>query len=166
MNKRNDDMAYVFRPIGILKTPYKSKSGVPIQGVFDRESGGEAEIFEEYAPGLQDIEGFSHLIVIYVFHLSQGYDLVCKPYMEEKRHGVFAIRTPRRPNPIGFSVVRLLKKADRILYLSEVDMLNGTPILDIKPFVPRFDHRPDARVGWMQGTFRDEKYRKVSDDRF
>ena len=166
MSKRGKVMEFMFRPIGILKTPYPSKSGVPIQGVFDPESRGEAEIFEEYAPGLKDIEVFSHLIVIYVFHRSQGCDLVCKPYMEDKLHGVFAIRTPRRPNPIGFTVVRLLKKADRILYLSGVDMLDGTPILDIKPFVPRFDHRTDARVGWMEGTFRDAKFRKVSDDRF
>jgi tRNA-Thr(GGU) m(6)t(6)A37 methyltransferase TsaA len=107
MSKRIREMEFRFSPIGILSTPYQSKSGVPIQGVFDPESRGEAEIFEEYAPGLKDIEGFSHLIVIYVFHRSQGYDLVCKPYMEDKLHGVFAIRTPRRPNPIGFSVVRL-----------------------------------------------------------
>lgn len=159
-------MEFRFKPIGILMTPYTSKSGVPIQGVFDPQSEGKAEIFEEYETGLKDIEGFSHLILIYVFHLSQGYELVCRPYMEDKLHGVFAIRAPRRPNPIGFSVVRLRKREGNILHLAQVDMLDGTPILDIKPFVPRFDHRPDARVGWMDGTFRDEKHRKISDDRF
>jgi tRNA-Thr(GGU) m(6)t(6)A37 methyltransferase TsaA len=157
---------FEFAPIGILKTPYESKSGIPIQGVFDADSEGEAEIFEEYEDGLKDIEGFSHIIIIYVFHLSEGYDLICKPYMEDKFHGVFSIRAPRRPNPIGFSVVKLKKKKGRTLYLSEVDMLDKTPILDIKPFVPKFDHRERVRVGWMEKTFRDKNHRKISDDRF
>jgi tRNA-Thr(GGU) m(6)t(6)A37 methyltransferase TsaA len=157
---------FEFVPIGILKTPYESKSGIPIQGIFDPASDGKAEIFEEYEEGLTDIEGFSHLIIIYVFHLSEGYDLVCKPYMEEKLHGVFSVRAPKRPNPIGFSVVKLKKRKGRILYLSELDMLDNTPILDIKPFVPKFDHRTGVRVGWMENTFRDETHRKVSDDRF
>lgn len=157
---------FTFRPIGILRTPYSSKSGVPIQGIFDRKSRGRAEIFGEYEPGLQDIEGFSHLILLYVFHQSRGYDLICRPYMEDKLHGVFSIRAPKRPNPIGFSVVRLDKREGSILFLAEVDMLDGTPLLDIKPFVPKFDHRGDARVGWMEGTFRDMKRAPVSDNRF
>ena len=157
---------FTFQPIGILKTPYQSKSGVPIQGIFAHESEGRAEILEEYEPGLKDVEGFSHLIIIFVFHRSDGYELVCRPYMEDKLHGVFAIRAPRRPNPIGFSVVRLRRREGRILHLSEVDMLDGTPILDIKPFVPKFDHRIEARIGWMEATFRDTRHRKVSDDRF
>ena len=157
---------FEFVSIGVLKTPYESKSGVPIQGVFGPESRGEAEIFEEYEEGLTDIEGFSHIIIIYVFHLSQGYDLICRPYMEDKLHGVFSMRAPKRPNPIGFSVVKLEKRQGRILYLSEVDMLNRTPILDIKPFVPNFDHREGARVGWMENTFRAKTNREISDDRF
>ncbi|MBN2125722.1 MAG: tRNA (N6-threonylcarbamoyladenosine(37)-N6)-methyltransferase TrmO [Deltaproteobacteria bacterium] len=157
---------YRFRAIGLLHTPYESKSGVPIQGVFDRDSRGRAEIFEEYAPGLQDIEGFSHLILLYVFDRSKGYELICRPYMEDTRHGVFITRAPRRPNPIGMSVVRLEKREGNILHLAEVDMLNGTPLLDIKPFVPRFDHREEVRVGWMERTFRDTGHRRVSDDRF
>ncbi len=166
---KNEDMStmeFRFKPIGVLKTPYQSKSGVPIQGIFDPESKGTATIFKEYEAGLQDIEGFSHLIVIYVFHRSQGYELVCRPYMEDELHGVFTIRAPRRPNPIGFSVVRLRKREDRVLFLSEMDMLDGTPILDIKPFCPKFDHRQNVRVGWMDNTFRDAGHRKVSDDRF
>jgi tRNA-Thr(GGU) m(6)t(6)A37 methyltransferase TsaA len=160
------EMKFSFRAIGVLRTPYKSKSGVPIQGIFDPESEGRAEIFEQYEAGLMDIEGFSHLILIYVFHRSEGYDLICKPYMEEKLHGVFSIRAPKRPNPIGFSVVRLDKREGSILYLAEVDMLDGTPLLDIKPFVPKFDHREKARVGWMAGTFRDMEGAPVSDNRF
>jgi tRNA-Thr(GGU) m(6)t(6)A37 methyltransferase TsaA len=155
-----------FKAIGFLSTPYQSKVGVPIQGAFDPEAEGKAEIFPEYEAGLKDLEGFSHLILIYVFHLSEGYELVCHPYMEDRLHGVFAMRAPRRPNPLGISVVRLRKRQGRMLYLAEVDMLDGTPILDIKPYVPRFDHRPDVRVGWMEGSFRDGQHRKISDDRF
>lgn len=159
-------MQFKFKAIGILKTPYTSKSGVPIQGIFDPESKGRAEIFEQYEPGLKDIEGFSHLILLYVFHRSEGYDLICKPYMEDKLHGVFSIRAPKRPNPLGFSVVRLDKREGSVLYLAEVDILDGTPLLDIKPFVPKFDHRENAQVGWMEGTFRDMKGAPVSDNRF
>ncbi len=157
---------FTFRPIGILRTPYTSKSGVPIQGIFAPESKGRAEIFDAFGEGLKDIEGFSHLILLYVFHQSEGYDLVCAPYLEDKLHGVFAIRAPSRPNPIGFSVVRLEKRAGNILYLAEVDMLDGTPLLDIKPFVPEFDHREDVRVGWMERAFREVKEPPLSDDRF
>ena len=159
-------MEFKFRAIGTLSTPYRSKNGVPIQGVFDPESKGKAEIFEEFGSGLKDIEGFSHLILIYVFDRSEGYDLVCRPYMEDKLHGVFAIRAPRRPNPIGFSVVRLEKMDGNTLHLAELDMLDGTPLLDIKPFIPKFDHRDNARVGWMEGAFQDARHRKISDDRF
>ena len=161
-----NETEFTFRAIGVLRTPYKSKSGVPIQGIFDPESEGRAEIFEQYESGLKDIEGFSHVILLYVFHQSEGYDLICKPYMEDKLHGVFSIRAPKRPNPIGFSVVRLDKREGSVLYLAEVDMLDGTPLLDIKPFVPKFDHRENARVGWMEGTFRDMKGAPVSDNRF
>jgi len=157
---------FTFRSIGVLRSTYDATAGVPIQGVFDPESRGRAEIFEEYEPGLQDVEGFSHLILIYVFHRSKGYDLICRPYMEERLHGVFAMRAPRRPNPIGFSVVRLERREGTVLHLAEVDFLDGTPLLDIKPFVPRFDHRPRARLGWMGGTFRNGSHRTVSDDRF
>ena len=159
-------MEFRLKAIGTLSTPYKSKDGVPIQGVFDPESKGKAEIFKEFESGLKDIEGFSHLILIYVFDRSEGYDLVCHPYMEDKLHGVFAIRAPRRPNPIGFTVVRLEKRDGNTLHLAEVDMLDGTPLLDIKPFVPQFDYRENVRVGWMEGTFRDARHRKISDDRF
>lgn len=159
-------MEFTFKPIGMLHTPFKTRSGVPIQGVFDPESRGRAEIFKEFEPGLKDIEGFSHLILLYVFHRSEGYDLLARPYVEDEYHGVFAIRAPKRPNPIGFSVVKLEKRERHILYLAEMDMLDGTPLLDIKPFAPKFDHRENVRVGWMERTFRDGRHRTVSDDRF
>ncbi|MFC1821562.1 tRNA (N6-threonylcarbamoyladenosine(37)-N6)-methyltransferase TrmO [Thermodesulfobacteriota bacterium] len=157
---------YIFRAIGVINTPYQSKNGVPIQGILDPQSRGKAEVFKPYEAGLQDIEGFSHLILLYVFDRSEGYDLVCRPYMEDKLHGVFTMRAPRRPNPIGFSIVRLEKREGSVLHLAEVDILDGTPLLDIKPFVSKFDHREGGRVGWMEETFRELKQRTLSDDRF
>jgi tRNA-Thr(GGU) m(6)t(6)A37 methyltransferase TsaA len=157
---------YTVRPIGILRTPYREKEGIPIQGAFDPESLGTAEVFEDYTAGLQDIEGFSHLILLYLFHRSKGYRLICRPYMEDEEHGVFAMRAPKRPNPIGLSVVRLLRREEAVLHLSEMDMLDGTPLLDIKPYVPPFDHRKKVLLGWMERAFRRGEYRKISDDRF
>jgi tRNA-Thr(GGU) m(6)t(6)A37 methyltransferase TsaA len=164
--KETDEREFKFKPIGILRTPYQSKSGVPIQGVFDPDSRGTAEIFKAFEAGLKDVEGFSHIILIYVFHRSEGYDLVCRPYMEDQLHGVFATRAPRRPNPVGFSIVRLLKREGRVLHLAEVDMLDGTPVLDIKPFSPTFDHREGVRIGWMEAALRHGKSPRISDDRF
>jgi tRNA (adenine37-N6)-methyltransferase len=159
-------MEYTFKPIGTIRSPYHSKQGMPIQGVFEPEGEGLVEVFEPYVPGLQDLEGFSHLILIYVFHLSEGFELQCRPYMEERLHGVFSTRAPRRPNPVGFSVVKLLTREGSILHISEVDVIDGTPLLDIKPYVPRFDERLGAQVGWMDKSFRSGVFRKVSDDRF
>jgi tRNA-Thr(GGU) m(6)t(6)A37 methyltransferase TsaA len=159
-------MQYTFKAIGNIRSPYHSKQGMPIQGTFKPEGEGTVEVFEPYAQGLQDLEGFSHLILIYVFHLSEGYELLCRPYMEERLHGVFSTRAPRRPNPVGFSVVKLLRREGSILHISEVDVINDTPLLDIKPYVPRFDERPGARVGWMEKSLRSGLFRKVSDDRF
>lgn len=162
----NENTSFTFHPIGELRTPYASKSGVPIQGGLDPDSRGRAEVFPRFEAGLRDIEGFSHLILLYVFHESQGYDLVCKPYMEDTPHGVFAIRAPRRPNPIGLSVVSLERREGPVLHLAEVDMLDKTPLLDIKPFSPHFEHRDGARSGWMERSFQAPKPRVVSDDRF
>lgn len=159
-------MEFTFKPIGMIYTPYKEKRGLPIQGVFDPESKGRVDILEEFESGLRDIEGFSHLILLYLFDRSEGYDLVCRPYMDDKLHGVFATRAPKRPNPIGLSVVRLESREATTLHVAEVDILDGTPLLDIKPFVPSFDHRENARVGWMTRPLASPDQKKVSDDRF
>jgi tRNA (adenine37-N6)-methyltransferase len=159
-------MVFTFKPIGTIHTPYKEKHGVPIQGIFDPESKGRVDILEEFEPGLRDIEGFSHLILLYLFNRSEGYDLICKPYLEDKDHGVFATRAPKRPNPIGLSVVRLERREGPILYVAEVDILDETPLLDIKPFIPEVDHRENARVGWFKGRLNKSNRRTVSDDRF
>ena len=159
-------MEYPIRPIGFIYTPYKKKRGIPIQGVFAPESKGRVEILEEFEPGLRDIEGFSHLIFLYLFDRSEDYDLVCRPYMEDKLHGVFATRAPKRPNQLGLSVVRLERREGGTLHVSEVDMLDETPLLDIKPFVPAFDHRKKTRIGWMKGALGDPNHKTISDDRF
>ncbi|MCD6202884.1 MAG: tRNA (N6-threonylcarbamoyladenosine(37)-N6)-methyltransferase TrmO [Methanophagales archaeon] len=139
----------VYRPIGIIHTGFRDRAEAPIQGVFARATKGEVEVFPEYADGLKDIEGFSHIILIYHFHLADGYSLVSMPFLEEEQHGIFAIRHFKRPNPIGLSIVRLESVRGNKLEISEVDIIDGTPLLDIKPFVPQFDNRPDAKSGWL-----------------
>jgi len=139
----------VYRPIGIIHTGFRDRAEAPIQGVFARAAKGVVEVFPEYADGLKDIEGFSHIILIYHFHLADGYSLVSMPFLEEEQHGIFAIRHFKRPNPIGLSIVRLESVRGNKLEISEVDIIDGTPLLDIKPFVPQFDNRPDAKSGWL-----------------
>lgn len=110
------------------------------------------EVFPEYAPGLSDLEGFSHVILIYHFHLASAPRLRVRPFMDGREHGVFATRAPARPNPIGLSVVRLLKVEGNVLYVAEVDVVDGTPLLDIKPYVPQFDSAQNVRIGWLEGN--------------
>ena len=122
-------------------------------------------MFEEYADGLKDLDGFSHVFLIYHFHLSEGYSLRARPFLDNVERGVFAIRAPRRPNGIGISVVRLLRMEGCVLHVAELDMVDGTPLLDIKPFVPEFDHRPGACAGWLEDKALDTD-NHTSDDRF
>lgn len=136
------------QPIGIIHSPLRVKSETPIQAAFS-EVEGTIEVFPEYAAGLQDIEGFSHIILLYWFHQSEGYDLIVRPFLDQEPHGIFAVRYPARPNPIGISVVELLERTETQLRVRGLDVLDGTPMLDIKPFAPHFDHREDARLGWL-----------------
>ncbi len=124
------------------------KKETPIQGVFSGNTRGTVELFPEYAEGLKDIEGFSHLYLLYHFHKAEGFKLRMMPYLEDVERGIFAIRHFKRPNPIGMSIVKLEKVTGNILEISDVDILDGTPLLDIKPYVARFDHR-DADSGWV-----------------
>jgi tRNA-Thr(GGU) m(6)t(6)A37 methyltransferase TsaA len=140
------------RPIGVIHSPYQAHGDGPIQGVFQPTGQGTVEVFPAYAEGLKDLEGFSHIYLLYVFHQAQpGYDLVVRPYLDTEEHGVFATRYPRRPNPIGLSVVRLLHREGNMLHIAEIDVLDGTPLLDIKPYVLAFDGRDDVRIGWLTG---------------
>ena len=145
----------IYKPIGVIHTGFGDKKDAPIQGVFAKDAKGEVEVFSEYTAGLRDIEGFSHLILIYHFHLSDGYSLISKPFLEDELHGIFSIRHFKRPNPIGLSIVKLEKVKENILEISEVDILDGTPLLDIKPLVPQFDNRLDAKSGWVSNPHLD-----------
>ena len=138
---------FVMRPIGIIRTPFTELEGMPVQPAFSQAIG-RVEVFAEYAEGLQDLEGLSHVILIYALHRSEGYALRVKPFLDDVAHGLFATRYPCRPNPIGLSTVRLLSRQDNRLEVEGIDVLDGTPLLDIKPYVPDFDAVTDARAGW------------------
>jgi tRNA-Thr(GGU) m(6)t(6)A37 methyltransferase TsaA len=143
----------VVKPIGIIHSPFKYKEDTPIQPC--RSSAiGEVEVFKEYQEGLDDIEGFSHITLIYEFHKSEGYSLKVKPFLDNKLRGLFATRAPRRPNQIGLSVVRLLKRKENILTVKGIDVIDGTPLLDIKPYVPDFEPNEEIRIGWLEEKIR------------
>ncbi|MBL7073825.1 tRNA (N6-threonylcarbamoyladenosine(37)-N6)-methyltransferase TrmO [candidate division KSB1 bacterium] len=151
-----------YKPIGIIHSPFKEPYGTPIQSAGARGIEGVVEIFPEYAEGLKDIEGFSHIILIYHFHLSKGFSLRVKPYLDDQLHGVFVTRAPARPNPIGISIVRLVRIEGVKLYIQDVDIVDGTPLLDIKPYVPEFDIREVDNIGWLEKNV--NKLHKTKDD--
>jgi tRNA-Thr(GGU) m(6)t(6)A37 methyltransferase TsaA len=142
-------MEFTYSPIGVIHTPYKEPRGTPIQPTGALGVEGTAEVFPEYAPGLKDLDGFSHVILLYHFHLADGYSLTVRPYLGREDRGVFATRFPGRPNPMGLSIVRLTGVDGCALRIMDVDIVDGTPLLDIKPYVPAFDHREDVRIGWL-----------------
>ena len=139
-----------FKPIGVIHSPYKNPSGVPRQAAGASDVAAEIEIFDEYIDGLTDLEGFSHIVVIFHLHLVTEPSLKAHPPWDNKEHGVFATRSPHRPNPIGVSVVRLEEIDGNILKISRVDMVDGTPVLDIKPYIPRLNPTEDVRIGWLE----------------
>jgi tRNA-Thr(GGU) m(6)t(6)A37 methyltransferase TsaA len=139
-----------YKPIGVIHSPFKEPKGTPIQPEGAKGIDGTVEVFPEYGEGLKDLEGFSHIILIYHFHLSKGASLTAKPFMDREPRGVFAMRGPSRPNPIGISVVRLFRIENSILHIQDVDIVDGTPLLDIKPYVPRFDVREADSIGWLE----------------
>jgi len=139
-----------YKPIGVIHSPFKEPEGTPIQPASAKGIDGTVEVFPEYAEGLKDLEGFSHIILIYHFHLSKKSSLRVKPYMNKEEHGVFAMRGPSRPNPIGTSTVRLVRIEENILHVQDVDIVDGTPLLDIKPYVPEFDVRDVEKIGWLE----------------
>lgn len=139
-----------FEPIGYLFTPFTQRENMPIQPSGERAAKGHAEINPELTAGLKDLEAFSHLILIYYFHEQSRKELCVKPFLDDAVHGVFATRAPSRPNFIGVSVVPLLKIDKNILYFDKLDMLNKTPLLDIKPLVPKFDFYQQVKTGWLE----------------
>jgi len=144
-----------YKPIGIVYSPFKEPKGVPIQPVFAKGAEGKIEIFSEYKTGLKDLEGFSHIIVIYHFHKAKEAKLEVTPFLDPTPKGVFSTRAPSRPNPIGISVVRLIGINDNVLHVSEIDMIDKTPVLDIKPYVPKFDVRKDVKAGWLEKSLKE-----------
>ena len=153
------------KPIGIIHTPFKQPEGMPIQPAGAVGVKGVVELFEEFRPGLKDVEGFSHIILIYEFHRSQGFKLEVVPFMDTQSRGLFATRAPKRPNPIGLSTVQLDRIENGHLYIQNVDVLDGTPLLDIKPYVPEFDRPTEIRTGWLEQARKTVDKRK-SDNRF
>jgi tRNA-Thr(GGU) m(6)t(6)A37 methyltransferase TsaA len=142
-------------PIGIIRTPYRQPREMPIQGRFKDDVEGWIELTERYVPGLKDLDQFSHLILIYYFHRSDREELEGRPYLEDQTHGIFAIRSPHRPNHLGLSVVKLQRIEGSRVYFTEVDVLDRTPLLDIKPHVEHFDRREGVRSGWLDDHFAD-----------
>ena len=151
-----------YRPIGIVHSPFKWREGTPIQPSGATGVRATVEILPEYVRGLQDLEGFSHIILLYHFHLSKTYKLKVKPFLDDVERGVFATRAPARPNPIGISVVRLLRIQNATIYIQDIDIIDRTPLLDIKPFVPDFDTRKAVRIGWLAKKAANAE--KITDD--
>ena len=158
-------MPITFEPIGIIHTPFTSKEGMPIQSTAAKGVKGKIILMEEYASGLADLDGFSHIFLIYYFHKSIGFELQTTPFLDNVKRGVFATRAPRRPNSIGISVVRLLSIEKNIIHIENVDILDGTPLLDIKPYIPDFDIHEIEKNGWI-GNKADKVNEIKSDKRF
>jgi tRNA-Thr(GGU) m(6)t(6)A37 methyltransferase TsaA len=158
-----DEIKYT--PIGIIHSPFSGIEGMPIQPTGAKGVTGSVEVFPEFCAGLKDIEGFSHIILVYHFHLSKKHSLKAKPFLDKKVRGVFAMRGPARPNPIGISAVRLVKVKGCVLHIEDVDIVDGTPLLDIKPYVPDFDWRSVEGTGWLEGKSQNVD-RQRSDGRF
>jgi len=152
-------------PIGVIHTPFTKREGMPIQPAGAAGVQGTVKVFESYQAGLRDLDGFSHIILLYHFHRSQGFKLQVVPFMDTRSRGLFATRAPKRPNPIGLSVVQLERIEDGTLYVRNVDMLDGTPLLDIKPYVPEFDVQTAIRTGWLEQA-RKTVHDRRSDRRF
>lgn len=142
--------AIEYTSIGVVHSPFAEPKGTPIQAKGGKGIAGTVEVFPKYADGVKDLDGFSHIILIYHFHQSEGYSLEVKPYLDDRKHGVFATRAPSRPNPIGVSVVRLDKIVGNTLHIRDIDIIDGTPLLDIKPYIPEIDASEVDRIGWLE----------------
>ena len=151
------------RPVGVIRSPFAAAVGTPIQPAYARGAAGEVVVAEPYVEALDDIEGFERVWLIYWMDRVHGFQARVTPYRDTRVHGLFATRAPSRPNPIGVSAVRLLRREGCVLHVADLDILDGTPLLDIKPYVPEFDAHPQSRAGWFEEPGED---RRVADDRF
>ncbi len=158
-------MKIEYHPIGIIRSPFEQVEGMPIQPAGASSIQGRVEVFPEYGEGLKDLDGFSHIFLLYHFHRVDGSELIVTPFMDSHPRGLFSTRAPKRLNPIGLSVVKLLRVVGTVLHVENVDILDGTPLLDIKPYIPQFDQHPADRIGWLQES-RNKVKKKRSDRRF
>ncbi len=154
-----------YHPIGVIRTPFRELEGMPIQPVGAGGVQGTVEVDARYREGLKDLRGFSHVILLYHFHRCRGFRLRVTPFLDRRARGVFATRAPQRPNPIGLSVVRLIAVRGGKLTVEGLDMLDETPLLDIKPYVPGFEASGSVRIGWLEKK-RAFAARRRSDRRF
>ena len=156
----------IIHPIGTIHTPHIDVKNMPIQPIAAEGLKGYIELLPEFVNGLKDLEGFSHITLLYRFHKIEGYELLVTPFMDTEKHGIFATKAPKRPNAIGLSTVKLLAIEGNILHIEQVDMLDGTPLIDIKPFYPRYDNRENVIIGWLEKN-RDLPLEQLrSDERF
>jgi tRNA (adenine37-N6)-methyltransferase len=151
-----------YEPIGVIRTGHTDPKETPIQPVYAAGCEGRAEVFPEFAAGLRDLEGFSHIYLVYHMHKSGRSRLTVKPFLQDVERGVFATRAPCRPNPIGLSVVRLVRREGNILHLDAVDVLDGTPLLDLKPYTAKFDRLVPTRNGWQDEVDEETAWRRGS----
>ncbi len=154
-----------FRPIGVIRTPFTEVSGMPIQPAGAEGVKGRIEMLPEFVEGLRDLDGFSHITLLYHLHRAKEARLTVVPFMDTVPRGVFATRAPRRPNAIGLSTVKLVSIEGGVISIENIDVLDGTPLLDIKPYFPEFDERTDVRLGWLEDA-KGRARRTRSDDRF
>lgn len=148
----NNTSSIIYKPIGFVRSAFQSVDGMPIQPSGNAAAPGVVEILPSFVEGLADLEGFSHIILLYHFHCSQNVQMTVTPFLDDESHGVFATRAPSRPNPIGLSVVKLLKREGNLLHIANLDILDNTPVLDVKPYVPEFDAAPATQIGWLESV--------------
>jgi len=143
---------FIFHAIGVVQSPHTDPSKTLIQPVFAQDAKGKVILDPGYSDGLVDLEGFSNIYLFYVFHKTKETKLTVRPFLEETTHGVFATRAPCRPNKLGFSLVKLISIEGNVLNVEDLDILDATPVIDIKPYIARFDTRDEVRSGWQDGV--------------
>jgi len=158
-------MKIEFQEIGFIHSPHKELTGMPIQPSGAKGIKGLIEIYENFSEGIKDLEGFSHIILLYYFHKSNGFKLTVTPFLDKTPRGLFATRAPKRPNSIGLSIVKLIDIKKNIIHIEDVDILDETPLIDIKPYVPEFDYRSNTTIGWLE-SYKKNSILKKSDNRF
>jgi tRNA-Thr(GGU) m(6)t(6)A37 methyltransferase TsaA len=151
VTKETSSAEVVYGPIGIIRSPWPTPAGAPIQAASAAGAEGALEVHAAFAGGLADLDGFSHAIVLWHMHLVRGHELNVVPFLDDRPHGIFATRSPKRPHPIGLSIYRVLRVEERRVVVAGVDAVDGSPLLDVKPYVPAFDAPPADRIGWFAG---------------